>query len=108
MILIFGGAYQGKLDFARETFFKELSIEEKDICFCSEDELLNYDKKVIYGLEKYILGQVKKGAAEKEILGSIDDPRLNDAIIICTDILRELFLLKRNSVLPEKQQEGLW
>lgn len=95
MILIFGGAYQGKLEFAREKFFEIRSINEKDICFCNEEDGLDYEKKVIYGLEKYILGQVRRGISEKEILDSIYDERLNDRIIICTDISQGIVPLKK-------------
>ena len=35
MILIIGGAYQGKLDFAKETF----GITDADVYSCGEDEI---------------------------------------------------------------------
>ena len=33
MILIYAGAYQGKLDFARKNF----GIKDEDICYCNSD-----------------------------------------------------------------------
>ena len=35
MILIIGGAYQGKLDFAKETF----GVTDADVYICGEDEI---------------------------------------------------------------------
>ena len=48
MILIIGGAYQGKLDFAKETF----GITETDVHICSEVEI-DFSKRCIYKIEEF-------------------------------------------------------
>jgi len=64
MILIFGGAYQGKLDYALERF---------------------EDKKIIRYLDKWILDLVKENAnVEEAVRQFIADN--SDAVVICNDI----------------------
>ena len=50
MILIVGGAYQGKLDFAKETF----GITDADVHICSESEI-DFSKRCIYKIEEFTL-----------------------------------------------------
>ena len=51
MILIIGGAYQGKLDFAKEVF----SLEQTDVYTCSAGEI-DFSKRCIYALEEFTWG----------------------------------------------------
>lgn len=86
MILIYAGAYQGKLDFARKSF----GIKDEDICYCNSDmESIDFGKKVIYGLEKFIYGYEKRGQSADEYIRA-QLPLMNDKIIICEDISRGL------------------
>lgn len=86
MVLIYAGAYQGKLDFARKNF----GIKEEDICYCNSDmESIDFGKKVIYGLEKFIYGYEKRGKSADEYIRA-QLPLMNDKIIICEDISRGL------------------
>lgn len=86
MILIYAGAYQGKLDFARKSF----GIKEEDICYCNSDmESIDFGKKVVYGLEKFIYGYEKRGQSADEYIRA-QLPLMNDKIIICEDISRGL------------------
>lgn len=86
MILIYAGAYQGKLDFARKSF----GIKEEDICYCNSNmESIDFGKKVIYGLEKFIYGYEKRGQSADEYIRA-QLPLMNDKIIICEDISRGL------------------
>lgn len=86
MILIYAGAYQGKLDFARKNF----EIKDEDICYCNSDmESIDFGKKVIYGLEKFIYGYEKRGQSADEYIRA-QLPLMNDKIIICEDISRGL------------------
>ena len=86
MILIYAGAYQGKLDFARKNF----EIKDEDICYCNSDmESIDFGKKVIYGLEKFIYGYEKRGQSADEYIRA-QLPLLKDKIIICEDISRGL------------------
>lgn len=82
MILIIGGAYQGKLEFAKTEF----NILEKDIFFCSsEKDFIDFDKKVINSFNLFILAIIKK---EKEPILYIKEniEKFKDKIIICDDI----------------------
>lgn len=58
MRLIIGGAYQGKLSYVK----KQYQVKETDICFCEGKKgEIEEGKKVIYGLEHFILWQVENG-----------------------------------------------
>ncbi len=48
MILIIGGAYQGKLDFAKENF----DITDADVHICNGREI-DFSKRCIYGIEEF-------------------------------------------------------
>ena len=48
MILIVGGAYQGKLDFAKETF----NLADSDMYICGA-EGIDYSKRCIYKIEEF-------------------------------------------------------
>ena len=86
MVLIYAGAYQGKLDFARKSF----GIKDEDICYCNSDmESIDFGKKVIYGLEKFIYGYEKRGQSADEYIRA-QLHLMKDKIIICEDISRGL------------------
>ena len=61
MILIFGGAFQGKLDYAREHW----NFNEDDIFYCDDSLAIDLSKKVIYGLEKFCFACVCEDADAK-------------------------------------------
>ena len=48
MILIIGGAYQGKLDFARDTF----GVTDADVFVCGAGEI-DFSKRCIYKIEEF-------------------------------------------------------
>ena len=81
MFLIFGGAYQGKLDYALERF----NLTENDVYKCGETDGPPENKKIIYEIDKWILDLVKADIdIEKAVRQFIEiNP---DAIVICTDI----------------------
>ncbi len=74
MELIIGGAYQGKLDYAKEKY----SLSEQDIFECSEDTNIDTSKKCIYHFEKYLMYCCKNGISPLLELG--------DSIVIADDI----------------------
>lgn len=80
MILIFGGAYNGKLEFIKDKY----NLINEDIFFC-EDENLKFNKKVICGLHIFIKNCVLKGIDSLEILQNNIEV-LEDKIIICDEI----------------------
>ena len=81
MILIFGGAFQGKLDYAREHW----NFNEDDIFYCDDSLAIDLSKKVIYGLEKFCFACVCEDADAKGVLKMYDEP-LTDKIIIMDDV----------------------
>lgn len=94
MVLIFGGVYQGKLEYA----LKHFSLQKEDVYFCTDaDTVIPGGKKIIYELEKWILALVKAEESPDQVrdnVGGVDisarTKRLladnPDAIFICNDI----------------------
>lgn len=83
MILIFGGAYQGKLEYAKEHW----DFGDDDVFFCDEDMAIDLSKKVICGLEKFVYACVLEGVEAKDVLKSYDDEYpLDEKIWIADDI----------------------
>ena len=64
MVLIFGGAYQGKLEYALDKF----NMTEKDVFHCKEEAALDLSFKVISNLENFVMGCVKEEKEAKELL----------------------------------------
>lgn len=96
MILIFGGAYQGKLDYALKTY----GLTEKDVYHCDmETMVINFDKKVIDGLERFILACIKEDVSGQECLED-NIEKLRDKIVICDDISQ--------GVVPMDKTERVW
>ena len=76
MILIIGGAYQGKLDFAKETF----GVTDADMHTCDTGEI-DFSKRCIYKIEEFTYGHpdpIGYFQANRE--------RCKDSILICEDI----------------------
>ena len=76
MILIIGGAHQGKLDFAKETF----GITESDVHICGEGEI-DFTKRCICKIEEFI-------ARNHDPIGYFEAHREDwqDSILILRDI----------------------
>ena len=81
MVLIFGGAYQGKLDFA----MKKFNIKDTDIFTCTEDSFPDFSKKIIDRAEHFFLKCVKDGIEPRDILCE-NINMLQDKIVIARDI----------------------
>ena len=81
MVLIFGGAYQGKLDFA----MKKFNIKDTDIFTCTEDSFTDFSKKIIDRAELFFLKCVKAGIEPRDILCE-NINMLQDKIVIARDI----------------------
>ena len=81
MVLIFGGAYQGKLDFA----MKKFNIKVTDIFPCTEDSFPDFSKKIIDRAELFFLKCVKDGIEPRDILCE-NINMLQDKIVIARDI----------------------
>ena len=74
MELIIGGAYQGKLNYAKN----ELGVAESDICDCSKEKA-DFGKRCLYHYEQYLYQ-----CAEKDEAAQL--PTRADAVIIADDI----------------------
>lgn len=81
MVLIFGGAYQGKVEFALEKF----DLSEKDVFDCTDSEDIDYTCKVINNLDRRILGWVREETEARDELDEVIEI-LRDKIIIVNDI----------------------
>lgn len=80
MHLIIGGAYQGKLDFAKEHY----QLNEMDICCCTQD-FIDFSKPCIAHIEEFTYGCVLKNENPIAIFQS-HFPQWKDSILICNDI----------------------
>ena len=94
MILIFGGAYNGKIQFA----MNECDLKDEDIFFC-KDEVLDFSKKAICGLHVF---------TKKCVLGNMDSLKvikdnielLRDKISICDEI--------GSGIVPMAKEDRMW
>ena len=77
MILITGGSYQGKLDYAKERFH----LSDNDICVGNVD----FEKKCLAYIDRWALEAVKDGIEPADIFKENAD-KLRDRIVITTDI----------------------
>ena len=82
MILIIGGSYQGKLDFARQRF----SLADDDIQLCDEaTDALDFSRHCIAYIDRFALNRVRAGVEPAQALGA--DPGLyEDAVFIANDV----------------------
>lgn len=84
MDFIFGGVYQGKLEYVLKSF----NLGEEDVYTCDKETgipEIDFSKKVIYKLEEFTLACVKKGIEAKDYLIE-NRSNLENKIIICADI----------------------
>lgn len=82
MVLIFGGAYQGKLDYTLERF----GISKADVHFCTDTDIhMPKGKKAVCEIDKWILALIKEDVDVAESIKKFiaESP---DAIVICNDI----------------------
>lgn len=82
MILIIGGSYQGKLDFARQRF----QLAEDEIQVCTEDTgALDFSRRCIAYIDRFALNRVRSDFEPADALGT--DPGLyKDVIFIANDV----------------------
>ena len=76
MHFVIGGAYQGKLDYAREQF----SLKEEDICTCTKDAAPDFSARCLNHYENYILFCLRQQNRDYDGLLS------PDAVVIADDI----------------------
>ena len=81
MDLIIGGAYQGKLDYAR----KRYGLSDSDIYTCSEAEGIAFGSRCIYKLQEFALWCVRNGCDAVEYMEAHRD-EWKDCVLICEDM----------------------
>ena len=88
MTLIIGGAYQGKLDYAKE----EYGLTDEDVFTCEEGSTaIGFDEKIVDHFERYILSLIKAGQVPEKAVGmQLRANRYKGRIIICDDISQGL------------------
>lgn len=94
MILVFGGAYNGKKDFIKEKF----NINEEDIFYCSDGEI-DFSKKVIFGLHKFTYNNTLKNKSSLEYIKE-NINLFKDKIIISDEI--------SSGIVPLKKEDRMW
>lgn len=80
MILIIGGAYQGKLDYAKTAF----QLKEKDVFTCTGMEL-DFSKRCVRHLEEFCYACVRQGIEPKDIFER-NREQWENSILICRDL----------------------
>jgi len=78
MELIFGGAYQGKLDYVKDNY------EYSRICDCTDGREPDFDADVIYGIEGFVMECAKAGKEARDIFKA-NEGLLADKILVITD-----------------------
>jgi len=81
VVLIFGGAYQGKLVYALDRF----GLTDNDVYRCGDDINVPIGKAIIYEIDKWILALIKADADTEEALRQFRDGN-PEAVVICNDI----------------------
>jgi len=77
MVLIFGGVYQGKLDYVKERF------DADDVYYCKDDCTQMPTGSIIYEIDKWILALIKADMAPNMPQFLKENP---DEVVICNDI----------------------
>lgn len=82
MILIIGGSYQGKLDFARQRF----GLSDAEIQLCDEGtEAIDFSRRCAAYIDRYALNRVRAGLEPVDPFNE-NDEKMRDMIFIANDI----------------------
>ncbi len=95
MILVFGGAYQGKKKFVLRSF----GLKENDIEYVGDCNWTPGEKKAISGMENFVKSCAAEGVST---VGKLEEMKenLRDKIIIITDISQ--------GIVPMDSADRLW
>ncbi len=80
MVLIIGGAFQGKLNWARETY----ALADSDVFSCSGLEI-DFSCRCVYHLEEFTLACVDAGADPVACFEAHAE-QWADSVLICDDV----------------------
>ena len=81
MHLIIGGAYQGKLDYAKEHF----GVADGEVYDCTEENGIVFGARCLNRLEEFTLWCVRSGQNSVAVFREHRD-EWKDAVLICCDI----------------------
>ena len=96
MVLIYGGAYQGKLDYARERY----GISDGEIFYCSDNSAEPViTQRCVYDYQKLVLAQIRSGFDPVAYFNR-NIELMREKIIICDDI--------SSGVVPIDAETRLW
>ena len=88
MKLIIGGAYNGKLNYVKET----LRVVDEDICYIQDT--LDLSKSVLYGIHHFIYHNALNGISSLPFFEEhLDD--LKTTVIVCDEISSGIVPLKK-------------
>ena len=79
MKLIFGGAFQGKLEYAKKNF------DIETVCECSETAEPDFSKDVVCALEKFVLKCVRDGVEAADYFRK-NKEKWQDKVLVLTDV----------------------
>lgn len=91
MILIFGGSYQGKLEFAKENF----GVTDAEVFTCTTENEIDWSKRVLYNMDQAFLRHVREGKESREVLKEHLE-ELKDKILIVNDISQGIVPMERD------------
>lgn len=80
MVLITGGAYQGKLQYAREAY----GLQDADIFTC-EGQKIDFSRRCVDKLEEYVYACTQAGVDPRPYLEE-NKEKWKDSVILCQDI----------------------
>ena len=80
MVLILGGAYQGKLDYAKDEF----AVQEAEVFSCCNTQI-DFSKRCIYGIEEFTYACVQK---QQDPVAYFRERKTQwkESVLICRDI----------------------
>lgn len=81
MNLLIGGAYQGKLDYAK----KQFSVSDEQVFTCTEENGIEFGSRCIYKIEEFTLWCVRHEMDAAQIFKK-HRAEWADSILICCDI----------------------
>ena len=82
MVLIIGGSYQGKLEFARQRY----GLTEVEIQVCDEaTDAIDFDRRCVAYIDRFVLNRVRAGVEPAEAFEEESD-RMKAMIFIANDI----------------------
>lgn len=89
MILVFGGAYQGKLDYVRESLCEGIEWD------CNEGAP-DFNADVIYGIENFVMRCVENGVEAADYFKERKNLWQGDKILVLTDASAGVVPVDRN------------